>query len=294
MTSSSQTLVLNSTITKSANLLTEIEIWRVAGFDAMELHASKLESFLDAGFSDDDLRNAFRRVPVVGVGFLRDIERQGPDFESLLSEASRLFELANLVGAPGVQVLTGPVNVQLVIDNRQGRSAGAYSDFLDRPEGEQIAIAAANLAMLADRAAQHGLLLYLEPLSWAPINGIRRSLQLIRAADRPNVKIVIDYWHCLTSGVSLKEIRALDRGLIYGVHVCDSLPVPEGVPIESELRDVPTGQGVLNLKEWTDAVKATGYTGWWAAETFSRRMQQRPLHSVAMEMRQLLISLVGP
>jgi hypothetical protein len=50
---------------------------------------------------------------------------------------------------------------------------------------------------------------------------------------------------------------------------------------------------VLNLKEWTDAVKATGYRGWWAAETFSRNMQQQSVNVVARDMRQLLGTLVG-
>jgi L-ribulose-5-phosphate 3-epimerase UlaE len=66
-----------------------------------------------------------------------------------------------------------------------------------------------------------------------------------------------------------------------------------GIPIEDELRDVPTGKGVLNLEEWTDAVKATGYRGWWAAETFSRNMQQQSVNVLAGDMRRLLSTLVG-
>lgn len=285
--------VLNSTITKFSNLLTEIEVWRATGFDAMELHGHKLEQFLSSGFSTDDLRTALRGVPVVGVGFLKDIERQGSAREALLDEASRLFELASWVGAGGVQILTGPVDVRLVLEHSRGRSAAGYTEILARSEDELLALAAANVAELADRAARYGLHLYLEPLSWAPINGLKKSLRLIHMAGRPNVKIVIDYWHCFTSGVAPEEVAQLDKNLIYGVHVCDSLPFSGGIPIEDELRDVPTGKGVLNLKEWTDAVKATGYRGWWAAETFSRNMQQQSVNAVARDMRQLLGTLVG-
>jgi sugar phosphate isomerase/epimerase len=76
------------------------------------------------------------------------------------------------------------------------------------------------------------------------------------------------------------------------VHVCDSLPFTGGIPIETQLRDVPTGEGILNLKEWTAAVQATGYEGWWAAETFSNKMRQGSIYSVARDMIQLLTSLV--
>jgi sugar phosphate isomerase/epimerase len=88
------------------------------------------------------------------------------------------------------------------------------------------------------------------------------------------------------------ELAQLDKTRIYGVHVCDGLPFDGGVPIESVLRDVPTGEGVLNLPEWTAAVKATGYAGWWAAETFSKKMQQQPLYDIARDMRRLLEKLV--
>ena len=53
VTHQNNVFVLNSTITKFSNLLTEIEVWRATGFDAMELHAHKLEHFLSSGFVSD-------------------------------------------------------------------------------------------------------------------------------------------------------------------------------------------------------------------------------------------------
>jgi sugar phosphate isomerase/epimerase len=290
---SHNTFVLNSTIVQSANLLTEIDVWRTTGFDAMEIHAKKLEHYLQSGFSTADLSLALRDVPVAGVGFIIDIERQGPARKDLFREAERVFELASLVHATGVQILTGPVDVQAVIDHRQGRPAGGYQDLLRLPAAELLAVAAGNLAELADQAAASGLCLYLEPLSWAPINGLKKPLQLMEVAGRDNVKVIIDYWHCMTAGVTPDEVARLDKDLIYGVHVCDSLPYPGGVPIETQLRDVPTGDGVLDLHEWTAAVKATGYRGWWAAETFSSKMRQASIYAMASDMRSLLESLVS-
>jgi sugar phosphate isomerase/epimerase len=287
------TLVLNSTLAKSANLLTEIEVWRTTGFGAMEIHARKLEQYLQSGYSEQDLSLALRGVPVVGVGFVADIERQGRARQAMLREATRVFELAALVKAGGVQILTGPVDVQAIVACQQGRFAGEYHDLLRLSEDELITVAARNVAELADGARAHDLLLYLEPLSWTPINGLSKPLRLIEAAARVNVKLVVDYWHCFTSGVSPQEIAQLDKELIYGIHVCDSRAFTGGIPIETELRDVPTGQGILDLREWTAAVKATGYEGWWAAETFSLKMQQQPPHAVANDMRRLLATLLS-
>ena len=104
--------------------------------------------------------------------------------------------------------------------------------------------------------------------------------------------MVVDYWHCYASGDRPEDVARIDGNLIYGVHVCDSLPLTGGVPNESVLRDIPTGEGILDLKAWTDAVKATGYTGWWCPETFCRKLQQENSYDVASQMRAQLVSLV--
>ncbi|RDJ98460.1 sugar phosphate isomerase/epimerase [Paraburkholderia lacunae] len=288
------TLVLHATVTKYSNLVTDIDIMRSVGFDGVELSSSKMESYLGAGYSSGDLKQLLADVYVPGMGFLIDIERQGEDAEALWSRAREIFCLAATAGAKGVQVLTGPVNVQAVIEWSSSGRTDLYAGVLGYPEDEQIAITAKNLAVLADMAQEAGLLLYLETLSWSPVNGLEKSLRLIERAGRSNVKVVIDYWHCYTSGVTPEDVARLDKDLIYGVHVCDSLRFDGGIPDESVLRDVPTGAGVLNLQEWTDAVKATGYKGWWSCELFCKRQQQQNGYLVARELKSLMETLVRP
>jgi len=43
--------------------------------------------------------------------------------------------------------------------------------------------------------------------------------------------MVIDYWHCFTSGVKPEEIARMNKDVIYGVHVCDSLPFVMLLPL---------------------------------------------------------------
>ncbi|SDB40540.1 sugar phosphate isomerase/epimerase [Pseudomonas sp. NFACC13-1] len=286
-------LALHSTVAKHSTLAMDIDIATTLGFDALEIYGGKLEAYLAAGYSELELKALLKDVPVTGIGYLRDIERQGAERDDLLKEAERLFQLANRVGAKGVQVLTGPINVQAVIDyQQQGRSAH-YSGLLGLGEAEQYALTAKNLAVLADMAKQYGVLLYLEALSWTPLNTLDHQLQLIDRTDRDNVKMVIDYWHCFTSGVKPQDIARMNKDLIYGVHVCDSLPFEGGIPNEEVLRDVPTGSGTLNLLEWTSAVRATGYEGWWSCELFCKKQQQQNSYEVAKDLKTLLTRLVG-
>ena len=293
MATQTDILVLHSTVAKHSTLAMDIDIAQAVGFDALEINSVKLEAYLQAGYSELELRNLLKDVHVPGIGYLRDIERQGAERDDLLQEAERLFQLANLAGAKGVQVLTGPINVQAVLDFQRGAKSEYYSGLLGRDQAEQYALTARNLATLADLARQYDLLLYLEALSWTPLNSLEHQLQLIDRTERDNVRMVIDYWHCFTSGVTPQDIAGMNKDAIYGVHVCDSLSFEGGIPNEEVLRDVPTGSGVLDLAEWTAAVKATGYVGWWSCELFCKKQQQQNSYAVARELKALLTRLVG-
>nr|WP_184470048.1 sugar phosphate isomerase/epimerase family protein [Rhizobium esperanzae] len=269
----------------------DVEIARQLKFDGLEASGTKISDCLAAGVSKSSLTEMIGGMLIPGIGFLVDIERQDHERKQLFSDAARLFELATIVGAKGVEVITGPLSIEVV--KSKALNKGLYRGLIDSPEREQINLTAANLQELADLAASHGLILYLESLSWTPLNTIDKQLKVIEKAGRSNVKLLIDYWHCYTSGDTPERVAKIDKDLIYGVHVCDSLEFKGGIPDEPVLRDVPTGEGVLNLQEWTDAVKSTGYEGWWSCELFCNRNHQENSFEVARQLKSLMQSLIG-
>jgi sugar phosphate isomerase/epimerase len=285
-------LVLHSTVAKHSTLAIDVDIAKAVGFDALEIFSGKLEACLHAGYSEQELKALLMDIPVTGIGYLRDIERQGAERKDLLKEAERLFQLAQMVGAKGVQVLTGPIDVQAVLDYRKHGATTRYAGLLGRDEPDQLRLTASNLASLADLAEQYGVLLYLEALSWTPLNTLEHQLALIDRTERDNVRLVIDYWHCFTSGVTPQALSRVNKELIYGVHLCDSLPFEGGIANEDQLRDVPTGSGVLDLADWTAAVKATGYDGWWSCELFCKKQQQQNSYDVARDLKTLMSRLI--
>lgn len=287
-----QKLIYHGLVSRFSTLAIDLAIMRAAGFDGLEISAGKMRDTRAAGFSEAELALRLQGVNIPGIGFLLDIERQGAAEAQLMQEAAELFGLAKIAGAKGVQVLTGPVLVEAVQKHAAGQPYDRYKGVLGLPRHEQVAITARNLARLADLAADHGLLLYLEALAWAPLNRLADQVEVIERAGRDNVRLVVDYWHCYASGDTPETVAKLDRNLIYGVHICDSLAFGGGIPNEVVLRDVPTGGGVLNLRDWTDAVKATGYVGWWSCELFCRRQQQDDSFAVAAELHALMSDLV--
>ncbi|WP_409488229.1 sugar phosphate isomerase/epimerase family protein [Pseudomonas promysalinigenes] len=286
-------LAFHCTVARHGTVALDLSIAKSAGFSAIEMSGSKLQKYFDVGYQAADLRALLNGFSVPGVGYLRDIERTGRLESELMNDAEQLFTLAAAAGAKGVQVLTGPINVQAVIDYKEGKESQFYSGLLRHDVEEQKKVTAKNLRRLADLASQFNLILYLEALAWTPMTGLSNQMELIDRTDRRNVKMVIDFWHCYTSGDTPEDISRMDKNYLYGVHVCDSLRFEGGVPNEDILRDVPTGEGVLNLKEWSDAVKSTGYQGWWSCELFCLKQHQGDSFKVAQDHFKLLNNLVN-
>ena len=294
MTRTKNQLIYHSMASRPNTLAIDIEIARSLGFDGLETSGSKIAAFLEAGFSPAELKTRLDGLILPGIGFLIDLERQGDGRRQMLREAEELCALAAAAGAKGIEAITGPLDIRVFEAGAAERYPNLYRGLVDLPTEAQLELTAANLRAVAEIAASHGLLVYLEALSWTPLNTMDAQLQVLDRCKRDNVHIVIDFWHSYTSGDTPERIARLDKDLIYGVHLCDSLPYTGGIPNEPMLRDVPTGQGVLDLASWVDAVKSTGYTGWWSCELFCKRQHQDNSFAVARDLKALMERLILP
>ena len=292
MTRTQNQLIFHSMASKPNTLAIDIEIARSLGFDGLETSGNKIGAFLDAGFTVPDLKARLDGLFLPGIGFLIDLERQGDGRRQMLREAEQLCVLASAAGAKGIEAITGPLDIRVFEQGAAERYPDLYRGLIDLPTQAQTEQTAANLQAVADIAASHGLIVYLEALSWTPLNTMDAQLRVLDLCKRDNVRIVIDFWHSYTSGDTPEQIARLDKDLIYGVHLCDSLLYTGGIPNEPVLRDVPTGQGVLDMRSWVDAVKSTGYTGWWSCELFCNRQHQDNSFAVASELKALMERLI--
>ncbi|WP_257879662.1 sugar phosphate isomerase/epimerase family protein [Kocuria flava] len=222
-----------------------------------------------------------------------DLERQGQARAGFLAEVSRMAGVAEVLGAPILQLCTGPVDWNVAKDFKAGKLGPEdprYRGTLGLSEDEALDAAAANVREAADIAAGHGLELYLEPLAWSNLNRHRHSLQIIERAGRENVGIALDTWHYWTTGDTLEEVAATPKELIKAAHISDGLDLDRehDVPDQSVHRNVVIGGGAIPLQEWIDAIKSTGYEGWWVSEMFSDKANEHDFLKVATTMRNLL------
>ncbi|GAA2042833.1 hypothetical protein GCM10009819_31660 [Agromyces tropicus] len=157
---------MNSTAAFFGTTLRDVQVARAAGYDAVELQTPKLFRFLDAGYSAEDLLPALDGFPVSGVGAIQE----APE-EQFRRDATRLSEAASALGAPYVQMCTGPVDEEVVKAFRAGTLAAddpRYRGALGLSERDTLDQTARNVALAADIAADHGVGIYLEPLGLVP------------------------------------------------------------------------------------------------------------------------------
>lgn len=289
---------MNVTTTFHGNVVNDIAVAKAAGYGGIELQSPKLYRYLDAGFPVDSLPPLLEGLEVTGLGAVLDVERRGREREDFIAEVERMADIAVVVGAPIVQLCTGPVDWNVVKDFRAGSLAAddpRYRGTLGLDEDEAIEVLAANVREAADIAGARGLDLYLEPLAWSNVNRHRHSLKIIERAGRENVGIALDTWHYWTVGDTLEEVAATPKELIKAVHISDGLDLDRAndVPDQSVHRNVVIGGGAIPLQEWVDAVKTTGYDGWWVSEMFSDKANEHDFLKVATTMRNLLDILVS-
>lgn len=289
---------MNVTTTFHGNVVNDIAVAKAAGFGGIELQSPKLYRYLDAGYAVESLPPLLEGLEVTGMGAVLDVERRGAGREEFLAEIRRMVDVAVAVGAPIVQLCTGPVDWNVVRDFKAGRLSSEdlrYRGTLGLSETDAIDVLASNVRQAADIAAGSGLSLYLEPLAWSNINRHRQTLEIIERAGRDNVGIALDTWHYWTVGDTLEEVAATPKELIKAVHISDGLDLDRenDVPDQSVHRNVVIGGGAIPLQEWVDAVKSTGYDGWWCSEMFSDRANEHDFLKVATTIRNLLDIMIS-
>lgn len=254
----------NGTCTNNCGLPTDIRIARETGYDGIEIIGSKLYSFLDQGRQLDVLIAELDGFPAVALGYVQDIERaDGQAHQDLLAECEKMCDLAAKLNCPMVQILTGPIGPGI----GEGVPPG-YEQIMEMPWPQLRKTTARSIASISEVARKHNVDFYLEALSWAPIHSLSQMLELIDESAADNVGVLIDFWHLFTSGSTPDDIAKLDKRIIKGVHVCDSV---RGDGSSHDDREIWTGGGIIPQKQWLDAVLATGYDGWFSCELFSHK-----------------------
>ena len=250
-----KSLHLNSV--KHLNLRTAFRLAHECGFEGVEVSVSKLRNYLDAGHTPADVKAMLAQYHLkpVCVNDIFGVESMRPEERSrIFAEMEFLAPVTQAVGCKTLQVC--PLT---------------ELEELSWPEARRMT--ARNIKKLAEMAAPYGVRIQLETMAWGPICSLSRGLEVIGEIGLDNLGISIDTWHFYAGGgTTPDDVAKMDKTLMCNIHFCDGRrPLPgEGWDEEVQRAYYP-GEGDIPLREYVDAVKATGYSGPWSIELISRK-----------------------
>ena len=261
---------LHGLLVRYSNVATDIMIASETGYDAVELHTDKLDRYLESGFTGKDIKKLLDKhnMKVSCIDIIGDVETQDPlKLKSVLDKAELLSITAKEIGCRTIQL-------------------NAFSELASLSAEENIKLTALNIRKICEIGKQYGIRFQYEGAAWTPIHSIGHCKALVEETAEDNFGFVVDFWHFWASrGGSPDDIAKLDKNMIYGVHIADGFRPEEGEPWidETLLRGALPGDGDIPVKEWIDAVKSTGYDGFYSGEILCHKLWEANLIEIAAD-----------
>jgi sugar phosphate isomerase/epimerase len=271
---------LHGLTVRYSNIISDIRLAKEAGYDALELHTDKLDRYIASGLGADYLAEKLEEHGIIasGIDIIGGVETQNAiSFATILEKTKLLCEFANVIDCNTIQL-------------------NAFSELEKHSELEQIELTAKNISQICEIGLEHGIRFQLEAAAWTPIHTLTQCQNLLETVGKPNLGLVIDFWHFWAArGATPDQIRKLDSSLIYAVHISDGFRPDVGAPWVDEtlLRDVLVGDGEIPMKDWVDAIKATGFDGCYSGEFLGHTLWEKDHLEIATEYLQRMRAFVG-
>ena len=252
-------IALNGATTMQADLATDFQAAKAAGFDYVEIWAEKLRKFLQHKTTRDlSELIAESGVPPLSINSIEHVTfRDSNTWNAIKEQCAELSRIAEAIGCPFIVVVPSPL------------------PNADLTRGEVIAESVRVLRELCDIAARHDVSLAFEFLGQTdcsvPTLGLAH--EIVRATERRNLGVVIDSFHFYAGGSTIEMVEALDPNLIYVFHINDAENLPREQLLDKH-RLLP-GLGILPLRELTGAFRKIGYDKVASVEIFRPEYWER-------------------
>ncbi|UCH73512.1 MAG: sugar phosphate isomerase/epimerase and 4-hydroxyphenylpyruvate domain-containing protein [Rhodospirillales bacterium] len=249
-----------SSLSFSGPLPDKIEAAAGAGYDGIEIFREDLV-YCDATPAEVARFVTDSGLEVLSLQSLRDFEASPKkNWDWNVKRAERFLDLAVEVGAPLLVVC-----------------ANTRADTVDDPDR-----AAAELALLADMAAERGLRVGYEALATsAVVRSYVDAWRIVEKADRPNLGLVIGVVHTLALDGDFTALEAIDPKRIFLIHLADAPAAKMDVRLLARHFRLLPGQGDLPVSDVFATLKAVGYDGPVSMEIFNDQLRAMSAKTIA-------------
>ena len=245
-------IALNGATTMHADLETDIRAAGAAGFDLVELWASKLRSYLET-HTIAELRALLTEndVEPYSINSIEHITfRTTEDYESIKAQCGELAAIAGQLACPYIVVVPGRLP-----------DAGATKDQIVE---ESVRV----LNELADIAEPYGVSLAFEFLGQVDCSVQTLDLcnEIVETVNRNSVGNVIDTFHFYAGNSTFEAIDSMRPEKLFIFHINDAEDLPKEQLTDAQ-RLYP-GEGILPIAEIKQHFDKIGYDRMVSIEIF--------------------------
>jgi sugar phosphate isomerase/epimerase len=167
------------------------------------------------------------------------------------------------------------------LDYAHALGARSVLAFVDAPAAEPGILVDA-FGRACDRARDRDLDVALEFLPWGAVPSLADALRVVRAAARPNGRIVFDTWHHARSGATALPVD-LDPALIGFIQLADGPARPEEDDLvhETMFRRRPPGDGDFGITGTLATLVRLGADCPVGVEVYDQRLADLPARELA-------------
>jgi 2-keto-myo-inositol isomerase len=236
-------LAFNGATTIKADLETDIKAAAQAGFDFIEIWASKLRNFLKQKTTQDlvELLKENNLKPY-SINSIEHITFRSPeDYEKIKAETKELSKIACEIECPYIVVVPG-------------KKIGDKTS-----EEEIIEESVKVLNELADIAEKEGVSLAFEFLGQidCSVQTLGLCNRIVQKVNRKSVGCVLDTFHFYAGNSSFEDIENLSAEKLFIFHINDAEDLPK-----EELTDAHRlypGEGILPIRQIKEKLDKIGY-----------------------------------
>ena len=231
-----------------------IEYARRFGFDGVDLRLDRFAHLFDEGGAvarfRDELSRANLRTGYCSI-LPGKISCDDAEWDTGMTRLPALAKLARALGYTRCASVVLPGHDQLAFEPNWERHVRRIREAMDVLSEFNVALALEYVAPKTRRA----------PFRHKFIHTLKGLLELLDAADRPGVGVLLDCFHWYCARETRADIEAVPSRRIVVVHVNDAIasrPVDEQVVGE---RLLPGESGVIDLRAFFTALRTIGYDG---------------------------------
>lgn len=269
-------IALNGATTMHADLETDIRAAGQAGYDLVELWASKLRTYLTE-HSIADLKSLLteNNVEAWSINSIEHITFRTPaDYESVKAQCGELSAIAGELACPYIVVVPGKLP-----------DGATKKEIID----ESVSV----LNELADIAEPYGVSLAFEFLgqSDCSVQTLDLCNEIVEKADRKSIGNVIDTFHFYAGNSSFDAIDSMKPEKLFIFHINDAEDLPKEQLTDAQ-RLYP-GMGILPIRKMKEHFDKIGYDRMVSVEIFRPEYWDQDPYEVARNAKAATEEVLG-